>query len=88
MLTTAPEDGTPASCEVLTRTAPTQQACRRPTGAVWAPHDGDDTRLRLIDLATWPPPAASAARLARAGKRAAQARDLPLATPWSAHRGD
>jgi hypothetical protein len=76
------------SGEGLAVATTTQECARRPTGAVWAPHDGDDTRLRLIDLATWPRSAASAARLAGAGKRADQAGDLPLATPWSAHRGD
>lgn len=42
----------------------TRDGALRPTGAVWAPHDGDDTRVRLIDLADWPRSAASAARLA------------------------
>ena len=52
------------SGEGLAVATTTPDGALRPTGAVWAPHDGDDTRLRLIDLATWPRSAASAARLA------------------------
>ncbi|MHB1504981.1 MAG: replication-relaxation family protein [Acidimicrobiales bacterium] len=41
---------------------------RTPAGAVWAPLDAENTRLRLVELAGWPRPAASTARLARAAR--------------------
>jgi len=47
-------------------TTTTALAARTPDGAIWAPLDANVTRLRLIDLASWPRPAASSARLARA----------------------
>ena len=37
----------------------------RPTDAVWAPLGADGSRVRLADLAGWPRPAESLARLAR-----------------------
>lgn len=36
----------------------------RPTGAIWAPLGADGSRVRLRDLAGWPRPAGSVARLA------------------------
>jgi hypothetical protein len=45
---------------VATTTQP--DACR-PEGAVWAPLDAEGVRLRLAELAGWPRPAASTARL-------------------------
>jgi hypothetical protein len=55
------------SGEGLAIATTTQPGAHRPTGAVWAPLDGDG-RLRLVDLARWPRPAASAARLADAAR--------------------
>jgi hypothetical protein len=40
----------------------------RPADAVWAPLGADGTRVRLADLAGWPRPAESVARLARAAR--------------------
>jgi hypothetical protein len=54
------------SGEGLAVATTTQSGARRPTEAVWAPLDANGTRLRLIDLAGWPRPAASTARLAEA----------------------
>ncbi len=54
------------SDEGLAVATTTQPDAGRPTAAVWAPIDADGTRLRLIDLAGWPRPAASTARLAKA----------------------
>jgi hypothetical protein len=42
----------------------TQPDARRPDTAVWAPLDAEGTRMRLAELAGWPRPAASTARLA------------------------
>ena len=46
----------------------TQPGALRPTEAVWAPLGAEGTRLRLVDLAGWPRPAASSARLAEAAR--------------------
>ncbi|MGH7919735.1 MAG: hypothetical protein ACREQM_07290, partial [Candidatus Dormibacteraceae bacterium] len=40
----------------------------RPTGAIWAPLDAEGTRVHLAELAGWPRPAESLARLARAAR--------------------
>ncbi|MHB1928659.1 MAG: replication-relaxation family protein [Acidimicrobiales bacterium] len=52
---------------VATTTQP--DACR-PDTAVWAPLDAEGVRLRLAELAGWPRPAASAARLAECARLA------------------
>lgn len=46
----------------------THTGARTPADAVWAPLDAEGTRLRLAELAGWPRPAASSARLARAAR--------------------
>jgi hypothetical protein len=46
----------------------TQPQALRPTDAVWAPLGADGTRVRLADLAGWPRPPESVARLARAAR--------------------
>ena len=38
----------------------------RPTDAIWSPLDAEGVRLRLGELAGWPRPAESSARLVRA----------------------
>ncbi len=49
--------------------ATTTQACAdRPAEAVWAPPGVEGARLRLAELASWPRPAASVARLASAAR--------------------
>ena len=40
----------------------------RPTDAIWAPLGAEGTRMRLAELASWPRPAESLARLARAAR--------------------
>ena len=40
----------------------------RPTDAIWAPLGAEGTRVRLAELAEWPRPAESLARLARAAR--------------------
>ncbi|MDA8077234.1 MAG: hypothetical protein M0Z40_18820 [Actinomycetota bacterium] len=40
----------------------------RPTEGIWTPLDAEGTRLRLAELAGWPRPAESLARLARAAR--------------------
>ncbi len=52
----------------------TQPMAVGPTGAIWAPLGADGTRVRLAELAGWPRPPESAARLARAA-RSRQGRD-------------
>ncbi|MGC9962802.1 MAG: replication-relaxation family protein [Acidimicrobiales bacterium] len=54
------------SGEGLAAATTTQVSARTPAEAVWAPLGADDARLRLAELAVWPRPAASAARLATA----------------------
>ncbi|MDA8039939.1 MAG: replication-relaxation family protein [Actinomycetota bacterium] len=49
--------------EGLAAATTTQALARAPAAAIWAPLGADDTRLRLAELAGWPRPAASAARL-------------------------
>lgn len=56
------------SGEGLAIATTTQSGAVRPTDAAWAPLDANGTRLRLIDLAGWPRPAASTARLAEAAR--------------------
>jgi hypothetical protein len=56
------------SGEGLAIATTTQSGARRPTDAVWAPLDADGTRLRIVDLAGRPRPAASTARLAEAAR--------------------
>jgi hypothetical protein len=46
----------------------TASLARRPADAAWAPLDADGTRVRLAELAGWPRPAESVARLARAAR--------------------
>ena len=46
----------------------TQPQAVRPTDAIWAPLGADGTRVRLADLAGWPRPPESVARLARAAR--------------------
>ncbi|MDA8355623.1 MAG: replication-relaxation family protein [Actinomycetota bacterium] len=46
----------------------TASLARRPEAAVWAPEGADGARVRLGELATWPRPAGSLARLARAAR--------------------
>jgi hypothetical protein len=46
----------------------THTGARTPADAVWAPLDADGTQLRLAELAGWPRPAASSARLTRAAR--------------------
>ena len=45
-----------------------QPDARRPDTAIWAPLDAEGVRLRLAELAGWPRPAASAARLAECAR--------------------
>jgi hypothetical protein len=56
------------SGEGLAIATTTYPGARRPTGAVWVPLDAEGTRLRLTDLAGWPRPAVSTARLAEAAR--------------------
>lgn len=56
-----------AGCGLAVATT-TQIGARMPAGAVWAPLDATDVRLRLAELAGWARPAASAARLAMAAR--------------------
>jgi hypothetical protein len=46
----------------------TQPQAVQPTDAVWAPLGAEDSRVRLADLANWPRPPESVARLARAAR--------------------
>jgi hypothetical protein len=46
----------------------TQPMAVGPTGAIWAPLGTDGTRVRLAELAGWPRPTESLARLARAAR--------------------
>lgn len=46
----------------------TASLARRPAEAIWAPLGADGARVRLADLAGWPRPAESVARLARAAR--------------------
>lgn len=46
----------------------TQPDARRPDTAVWAPLDAEGVRLRLAELAAWPRPVASVARVAEAAR--------------------
>ncbi len=46
----------------------TASLARRPEAAVWAPEGADGARVRLGELATWPRPAESLARLAQAAR--------------------
>lgn len=46
----------------------TQPMAVRPTDAIWAPLGAEETRVRLADLAGWPRPAESLARLARVAR--------------------
>ena len=46
----------------------TQPQAVRPTDAIWAPLGAEGARLRLADLAEWPRPPESMARLARAAR--------------------
>jgi hypothetical protein len=46
----------------------TQPLALRPTDAIWAPLGADGARVRLAELAGWPRPAESLARLARAAR--------------------
>ena len=46
----------------------TASGARRPDAANWAPLEPDAPRLRLAELADWPRPAASAARLAHSAR--------------------
>jgi hypothetical protein len=57
----------------------TDSGARTPEAAVWAPLDADGTRLRPIDLAGWPRPAASSARLAQAARYARDAERAEVA---------
>jgi len=46
----------------------TASLARRPADAVWAPLDAEGAHVRLVDLAGWPRPPESVARLARAAR--------------------
>lgn len=46
----------------------TASLAKRPADAAWAPLGADGARVRLLDLAGWPRPAESLARLARAAR--------------------
>jgi hypothetical protein len=46
----------------------TQPMALRPTDAIWAPLGAEGTRVRLAELARWPRPAESTARLGRAAR--------------------
>ena len=46
----------------------TRSAAQRPETAIWAPLDAEGTRLRLGELAGWPRPAESVARVAEAAR--------------------
>jgi len=46
----------------------TRSGARAPETAVWAPLDAEGTQLRLAELAGWPRPAASIARVAEAAR--------------------
>ena len=48
--------------------ATTQAIAVRPTGAIWAPLGADGTRVRLAELADWPRPTESLARLTLAAR--------------------
>jgi hypothetical protein len=51
----------------------TQPGALRPAEAVWAPLGAENVRVRLSELARWPRPAASSARLATAARRSGRA---------------
>lgn len=56
------------ACQGLAVATATRDGAQAPEEAVWAPLDAEGTRLRFAELAGWPQPAASIARVAEAAR--------------------